>query len=148
VHARVLPRFLHGVGLQLPVSRRHLRYRWKTNQFDSLLALAIPSGLLGFVRRSRHDRVRASNYAMSMPAVTLYTRVGCHLCDVAKDVLDEVRRVRPFELTTIDVDSDTELREKYGYEVPVVTIDGRKAFKLRVDAEALRARLGEVLWRR
>jgi glutaredoxin len=78
---------------------------------------------------------------MSMPAVTLYTRVGCHLCDVAKAVLDEVRRERPFELTTFDVDSDTELREKYGDEVPVVTIDGRKAFKLRVDADALRARL-------
>jgi glutaredoxin len=78
---------------------------------------------------------------MSMPAVTLYTRVGCHLCDVAKAVLDEVRRERPFELTTLDVDSDTELKEKYGDEVPVVTIDGRKAFKLRVDADALRARL-------
>jgi glutaredoxin len=78
---------------------------------------------------------------MSMPAVTLYTRVGCHLCDVAKAVLDEVRRERPFELTTFDVDSDTELREKYGNEVPVVTIDGRKAFRLRVDADALRARL-------
>jgi glutaredoxin len=78
---------------------------------------------------------------MSMPAVTLYTRVGCHLCDVAKAVLDEVRRERPFELTTFDVDSDTDLREQYGDEVPVVTIDGRKAFKLRVDADALRARL-------
>jgi glutaredoxin len=142
VHARVLPRFLHGVGLQLPVSRRHLRYRRKTNEFNCLLALAIPSGLLGFVRRSRHDRVRSVELrAMSMPVVTLYTRVGCHLCDEAKAVLDEMRRERPFELTTIDVDSDTELREHYGNEVPVVMVGGRKAFKLRVDAEALRARL-------
>lgn len=78
---------------------------------------------------------------MSAPSVTLYTRVGCHLCDVAKDVLEEVRRERPFELATIDVDTDAVLVERYGMEVPVVTINGRKAFKFRVDPAALRARL-------
>jgi glutaredoxin len=78
---------------------------------------------------------------MARPAVTLYTRVGCHLCDVAKGVLDEVRRERPFELTTIDVDSNAALAELYGDEVPVVEIGGRKAFKFRVDADALRAHL-------
>ena len=78
---------------------------------------------------------------MRTPAVTLYTRVGCHLCDVAKAVLEDVRRDRPFELTTIDVDSASELVERYGGEVPVVLIDGRKAFKFRVDAAELRARL-------
>ncbi len=75
------------------------------------------------------------------PAVTLYTRVGCHLCDVVKDVLDQVRRDRPFDLTTIDVDTDPELVRLYGEELPVVAIDGRKAFKYRVDAAALRRRL-------
>jgi glutaredoxin len=78
---------------------------------------------------------------MSTPAVTLYTRVGCHLCDDAKAVLDEVRRERAFDLTTVDIDTDPELVRVYGEEVPVVTIDGRKAFKLRVDPAALRARL-------
>lgn len=77
----------------------------------------------------------------SVPNVTLYTRVGCHLCDVAKSVLDEVRAERSFALTTIDVDSISELRARYGDEVPVVMIGGRKAFKFRVDAEALRNRL-------
>jgi glutaredoxin len=74
-------------------------------------------------------------------AVTLYTRVGCHLCDVAKDVLEDVRRERPFELTTVDIDTDPELVRLYGEEVPVVAVDGRKAFKYRVDAAALRERL-------
>ncbi len=73
--------------------------------------------------------------------VTLYTRVGCHLCDVAKDVLEEVRRERSFELTTVDIDTDPELVRLYGEEVPVVAVDGRKAFKYRVDAAALRERL-------
>jgi glutaredoxin len=73
--------------------------------------------------------------------VTLYTRVGCHLCDVAKGVLEEVRRERPFDLTTVDVDTDAALADLYGGEVPVVLVDGRKAFKYRVDPAALRALL-------
>jgi glutaredoxin len=77
-------------------------------------------------------------------AVTLYTRVGCHLCDVAKGVLDDVRREHPFELTVVDVDTDAELRKAYGEEVPVVTIEGRKAFKYRVDPAVLRERLDRV----
>ena len=76
--------------------------------------------------------------------VTLYTRVGCHLCDVAKDVLDQVRRERPFELVTVDIDTDPELVRLYGEEVPVVAVDGRKAFKYRVDAAALRERLNRA----
>jgi glutaredoxin len=75
--------------------------------------------------------------------VTLYTRVDCHLCDDAKAVLEDVRRERPFELTTVDVDTDPALFEAYGLEVPVILVDGRKAFKYRVDAESLRARLDE-----
>jgi glutaredoxin len=73
--------------------------------------------------------------------VTLYTREGCHLCDVVKGVIDQVRRERPFDLTIVDVDTDPELVRLYGEEVPVVAIDGRKAFKYRVDAAALRERL-------
>ena len=78
---------------------------------------------------------------MNAPRVTLYTRVGCHLCDVAKGVLEDVCRERPFDLVTVDVDTDAALVERYGGEVPVVTIDGRKAFKFRVDPAALRTRL-------
>jgi glutaredoxin len=78
---------------------------------------------------------------MTRPAVTLYTRVDCHLCEVVKDVLDAVRREREFDLTVIDVDTDPELVRLYDTEVPVVAINGRKAFKYRVDPAALRARL-------
>ncbi len=76
-----------------------------------------------------------------MPKVTLYTRIGCHLCDDAKEVLESVRREKPFELDVVDVDTDPALVELYTYEVPVITIEGRKAFKYRVDAAALRAKL-------
>lgn len=76
-----------------------------------------------------------------MHKIVLYTRVHCHLCEVVKETLDEVRKTDPFELEVIDIDTDPALVEKYGLEVPVVTIDGRKAFKYRMTASALRERL-------
>jgi hypothetical protein len=78
-----------------------------------------------------------------MRSVTLYTREGCHLCDDALGVLEAVRAEAPSTLTVtvIDVDTDPALRERYGMEVPVIAVDGRKAFKYRVTAEALRERL-------
>ncbi len=44
-------------------------------------------------------------------------------------------------LEEIDVDSAPDLKEKYGEEVPVLFIDGRKAFKYRVEVRELRKRL-------
>jgi glutaredoxin len=76
-----------------------------------------------------------------VPHVELYTRQRCHLCDVAKDALDRVRATSPFELTIIDVDSDAELTERYGLEVPVILVDGIKHAKFRVDEAALHKRL-------
>ncbi len=68
-----------------------------------------------------------------MPRVTLYTRAGCCLCDDAKRVLLEARKRAPFEYEELDIDADPDLRSKYNDEVPVVAIDGAKAFKYKVD---------------
>jgi glutaredoxin len=73
--------------------------------------------------------------------LTLYTRAGCHLCDVVKETLDRVRTAEPFELEVLDIDADPELKSKYDWEVPVVLVDGKKWAKYRVDEEALRRRL-------
>jgi glutaredoxin len=76
-----------------------------------------------------------------MAHVTLYTRVECHLCEIAREVLDTVRARHAFTLEVVDIDRDASLRARYGNEVPVITIDGRKAFKYRVDPSELRRRL-------
>jgi glutaredoxin len=73
--------------------------------------------------------------------VELYTRVGCHLCDDAKAVIDRVRGRVPFELSVIDVDGDPALAERFGLEVPVVFVDGRKHAKYRLDESVFEARL-------
>jgi glutaredoxin len=67
------------------------------------------------------------------PQVTLYTRAGCCLCDDAKHVIVTARRRADFDYTEIDIDSDPDLVHLYNDEVPVVTINRRKAFKYRID---------------
>ena len=66
------------------------------------------------------------------PKVTLYTRAGCCLCDDAKLVLAAARTRAGFEFEEIDIDADANLRRLYNDEVPVVAINGRKAFKYKV----------------
>jgi glutaredoxin len=72
----------------------------------------------------------------------LYSRKNCSLCDEMKEVVRRVAASVPLKLEEIDVDGAPELREQYGHEVPVLFIDGRKAFKYRVTALELRSRLG------
>jgi len=70
-----------------------------------------------------------------MPAVTLYTRRNCHLCEEAHGVLRQARRRAEFELEVVDIDTEAELRRLYDREVPVIAINGRKAFKYRLTIE-------------
>jgi glutaredoxin len=76
-----------------------------------------------------------------MTTVTLYTRRGCHLCEDAKAVLDAVRAEHPFDLSVVDIDLDPALRAQHTNDVPVIAVDGRTAFKYRLTADALLARL-------
>ncbi|MCL5744943.1 MAG: glutaredoxin family protein [Acidobacteria bacterium] len=77
-----------------------------------------------------------------MAKVTLYTRQGCCLCEDAKRVLEAARARAVFELEEVDIDRDARLRARYDHEVPVIVIDGKKAFKYRVNAEEFLKKLG------
>jgi glutaredoxin len=76
--------------------------------------------------------------------VTLYTRVGCHLCEEAERVLRAEQAATPFRLELLDVDGDPELVRRYGLRVPVVAVDGVELFEYEVPVDLLRARLGGV----
>jgi len=65
--------------------------------------------------------------------VEIYSRPGCHLCDEAKKVIERVHRRVAFGLKVINVETDKDLEKQYGEQVPVVLINGIKAFKYRVD---------------
>lgn len=73
--------------------------------------------------------------------VTLYTRDDCSLCEEMKGVVREVAAEIPLEVEEVDVDRDPDLRERLGSEVPVLFINGRKAFKYRVAARELKRKL-------
>ena len=46
-----------------------------------------------------------------------------------------------YELEEINIDDDPALKERYGWEIPVVTINGIKAFKYRLTAAEFKRRL-------
>ena len=73
--------------------------------------------------------------------LVLYSRVDCCLCDEMKTVIRQVAQRTPVDVEEIDIDSSADLKQKYGEEVPVLFINGRKAFKYRLSARQLAARL-------
>jgi glutaredoxin len=79
----------------------------------------------------------------------LYSRAACCLCEEMKAVIREVAMKIPVDVEEVDVDSSPHLKELFGDEVPVLFIDGRKAFKYRVTAKELERRLGRgAFWQR
>ncbi len=73
--------------------------------------------------------------------VIVYSREGCHLCDEVKQLLARLESTAPFTWREVDIDQNPELRVKFNEEVPVVFIDGRKAFKYRMSEREFLQRL-------
>jgi glutaredoxin len=67
--------------------------------------------------------------------VVLYSRKGCHLCEIVKESLAKLSRQAEFTWQEVDVDSSEALRRQFTDEVPVVFINGKKAFKYRMDEQ-------------
>jgi glutaredoxin len=67
--------------------------------------------------------------------VVVYSRKGCHLCEIVKESIVKLHKRGRFSWREIDVDSDAEVRRLYNDQVPVVFINGRKAFKYRMDEQ-------------
>jgi glutaredoxin len=76
----------------------------------------------------------------STPRLTLYHAPGCHLCDRARDVLDRVGAA----YESVDITGDPELEARYREWLPVVEIDGARAFVYYVDEAALRRKLSQT----
>jgi glutaredoxin len=73
--------------------------------------------------------------------VQLLGRQGCHLCDVAKEVVAGVTAAAGETFVEVDIDDDPALRERYTDLVPVVLVDGVEHAHWRVDPGRLRAAL-------
>jgi glutaredoxin len=74
-------------------------------------------------------------------ALELYSRPGCHLCEELRALCERLADEFPLRLTEVDIAGDAALLARYGEEVPVLFIDGRKAVKYRTTESALRRKL-------
>jgi glutaredoxin len=73
--------------------------------------------------------------------VVVYHAPGCHLCERALEIVEGVRADVEFELVLVDITDDAELEIRYRELLPVVEIDGARAFTYHVSPAALRASL-------
>jgi glutaredoxin len=73
--------------------------------------------------------------------LTLYMRPGCHLCEQMMDVVQPLATEYGCQLEQVDISGDPALEAGLGQEVPVLFVNGRKAFKYRASARELRRRL-------
>jgi hypothetical protein len=73
--------------------------------------------------------------------LTLITRRDCPLCEEMEEVVRRVTESLPARVEVRNVDDDQDLRTAFGEHVPVLLVDGRKAFKYRLTAAQLERRL-------
>jgi len=76
-----------------------------------------------------------------MKKVLLYTKPGCCLCDTVKAQLHKLRGVQAFEFREVNILEDRGAYARFHEEIPVVFIDGRKAFKYHLDEKQFLRRL-------
>jgi glutaredoxin len=79
-----------------------------------------------------------------MALVTLYGKPGCHLCDDARAVVEQVRSRRSFELQEVDVSLDPTMNREYGERIPVLALDGVELFEFHVEEAVLIEQLDRV----
>lgn len=79
-----------------------------------------------------------------MITVKIYTKEDCHLCEEAKRTLLAVQKDFPFKFEEVDINPDKVLYEEYKEQIPLIFIDGKVAFKYRVEDKELRRRLDRL----
>jgi hypothetical protein len=73
--------------------------------------------------------------------VTIFTSEGCHLCEQALAVVREGQAREQYEVEVVDITGDIELESEYRALIPVIEIDGVRAFTYFVTVDALLDRL-------
>ena len=74
-----------------------------------------------------------------MLTVTLYAKAGCHLCDEARDYLENAAADFEFELHEIDIRRDPAIFERYRYRIPIIVVNGEERLEGRIEEADVRA---------
>ena len=73
-----------------------------------------------------------------MPRPTLYVREGCHLCEDASVLLDDMLGSEGWD--AVDITTDDDLLVRYAHRIPVLVVNGEERLDLiitRPDLEAV-----------
>lgn len=70
---------------------------------------------------------------MALPEILLYSKPACCLCEKVKDQLLDLQKQYKFSLREINILEDLSVYNLFKEEIPVVFINGKKAFKYRLD---------------
>ncbi|RAQ94653.1 hypothetical protein A4R35_03840 [Thermogemmatispora tikiterensis] len=123
--------YIHGISapaLPFPACRQRGRRDIISPEKEPILPAA---GTIPHVReetggRKENGATRVSRQKQqSSPQVTFYTKAGCHLCDEAREMLEDIASQLDFDLTEIDIRGNPELFELYRYRIPVIIVDGQ-----------------------
>ncbi|MGQ0761370.1 MAG: glutaredoxin family protein [Acidobacteriota bacterium] len=76
---------------------------------------------------------------MTQARIILYSKPGCHLCEVMKKEMAKARCAELYELQEINIEGDAELFARYRHDIPVLMVDGLEAFRHRLTADSFRA---------
>ena len=76
-----------------------------------------------------------------MTLVELYSKEDCHLCEIARDVLLNIRERHPFEFKELKIHDGHEQYEQFKERFPVVFINKEFAFQYRVPEQQFIAKL-------
>ena len=70
------------------------------------------------------------------PVIEVFSRPGCHLCEVLLDELQPLVR-GVLEVAVRNIDGRDDWRTAYGELIPVVVFEGREVCRYRLDQDAI-----------
>lgn len=80
---------------------------------------------------------------MRATQLTLYSRLGCHLCEDMQNLLPAYLEEAGLSLDTIYIDNDAVLEQEYGSLVPVLKAGDREICHYFLDVKALQQYISE-----
>jgi len=69
--------------------------------------------------------------------LTLYSKPGCHLCEVMKAAIEQADLKPAYALSEVAISGEEKLSELYGQRIPVLAIPGRVEFEGRLETAQL-----------
>ncbi|CAN5771418.1 hypothetical protein BH20CHL8_BH20CHL8_11960 [soil metagenome] len=75
-----------------------------------------------------------------MPRPVLYVRRGCHLCEEASVLLDDMLGTDAWD--AVDIEADDDILVRYAHRIPVLAIEGEDRLELIITRPDLEAVMG------